>query len=361
MALLRLRRPGRPARQHVEHPGRGHLRRGQLALARPPPAGPPARDAWARSCGCRPTTSARSSATASWPSTAWPPASGRPSRSSGRGCRPGRPRAPRPAASRPSAARASANASGAGPSGVRVADRASSGLRSPAARCGGRGTSKSASACRIATSARMATAAMRQSISLPDRLSAAATGAVEGGGLVVVRAGCGRDERRPGQQAPEVVEVAFVPGTGQHLHAGSARSVRDLLVEEIVDPAGRPDSRCRGGTPPRPTCPPGSSRRGRARISSRSPSQPEPRRPTGGFESRGVPRPAYRRAKFTASRLVVEAVPLHDRSAGVARRYRCWCVDIHQRYTSAVEPATRRLSTPGGRGPRGGAASPCRP
>src|SRR5829696_7134608 len=42
VAVHRVRRAGRPARQHLQHPGRGPLRRRELAVAGPPPAGPAA-------------------------------------------------------------------------------------------------------------------------------------------------------------------------------------------------------------------------------------------------------------------------------------------------------------------------------
>ena len=58
-------RAGRPAREHLEHPGRGALRRRRLAVARPPPAGPADRAARARRSGSWPPTPGRSTATGS--------------------------------------------------------------------------------------------------------------------------------------------------------------------------------------------------------------------------------------------------------------------------------------------------------
>ena len=72
VALHGVRRAGRPARQHGEHPGRGAVRHRRLAVARPPPAGPAARSATARCCVWWPRASAHRRGTGPPRSTAWP-------------------------------------------------------------------------------------------------------------------------------------------------------------------------------------------------------------------------------------------------------------------------------------------------
>ena len=70
-------------------------------------------------------------------------------------------------------------------------------------------TSKSLSACSTATLARMPLAPMRQSMSLPESLTATTAGAVEGCGILVV-ARHEVDDGGSGQQPAEVVEMALV-------------------------------------------------------------------------------------------------------------------------------------------------------
>ena len=112
MAVQRVERAGRPARQHVEHAGRGALRRrGEPVADRRPARAVDRARSGARCVWCR-SPSDRSCATGRWRGSDWPSGWRPGSRSPACGGRPGRPRDRCSGGSTPRADRPSASANG---------------------------------------------------------------------------------------------------------------------------------------------------------------------------------------------------------------------------------------------------------
>ena len=194
--------------------------------------------------------------------------------------------------------------------------------------------SKSASAWSSSTSARIATAAMRQSTSLrtvsPLRrhvryhVAAPRSPSARSGWM------------RRGEQTPQFVEMSFVASAGENLHAHRIAR-RHVGVEQRVDVLGTPGSRYLAGTPPTPTCRRGSRHaRGPHVVEVALPARPphaharhrHPSVPTPATATRSSPPPAWSPGGSAASR---RRTPPH--------RCRCWwrhTPTIHQgRWRSA--------------------------
>ena len=135
---------------------------------------------------------------------------------------------------------------------------------------------------------------------LADGFATNATGAVERSRSVIVRR-CRRQHRGPAEQSAKLCEMVFAAGTGEDFHRHGIADGR-VVSDQAIDCVARRRTGVAKELDPR---------RGvdedhtlLARISSRSPSHPDPRSARAWSTPRGSPASRCS-ARLTASRLVV--------------------------------------------------------
>jgi len=165
---------------------------------------------------------------------------------------------------------------------------------------------------------------------LAHGLAAPAAPTVKSGRFLIIRR-FSRNERSSGEQPSKVLEVLLIPCASQNLHADWVAG-RDFAIKKRIDAVADRAARVAEELHPRRGV--DKNHRTRlARISSRSPLQPDPRSCLALSRASGSAA-TVRNAKFTASRFVARAyrcMTAEQASSSISMLVR----DIHQAYTLA--------------------------